>query len=190
MTKRELRKKYLEKRKALSEAAYLQLNRQLCENFFLSIELSFIRVLHTFIPITKNKEVDTWLLIDRIRREFPHIKISVPRVNNETETLENFYFEGIHQLTSTSWGIQEPAQGALTNSNEIDLVLVPLLTFDERGHRVGYGKGYYDRFLATCSSHCQKVGLSLFDPIEKIIDIEPSDHKLDKVITPTQVYQF
>ncbi len=189
MTKQELRKIYLKKRQALSEAEYSQLSFQLYQNFFANIELSFIKVLHTFLPITSKKEPDTWLIIDRIRREYPHIRISIPKVNNRTEELENFYFEGLHQLATNEWGIQEPKQGIPTEPEKIDMVLVPLLVFDEHGHRIGYGKGYYDRFLKLCSAKIQKIGLSFFPSIEKI-PTDENDIKLDGIITPAQYRVF
>ena len=190
MTKQELRQHYLQKRQALSEAQYAQLNFQLYQNFFSAIDLSFVKVLHTFLSILSKKEVDTWLIIDRIRREYPHIRISIPKVNGKTGELENFYFEGLHQLATNEWGIQEPKQGTPTESEKIDLVLVPLLAFDQFGHRVGYGKGYYDKFLIKCRSDCKKIGLSLFTVEDKIADTNNSDIALDQCITPTQIINF
>lgn len=190
MTKQELRKTYLKKRQNLSEAEYGQLNFQLYQNFFSRIDLSFINVLHTFLPITAKKEVDTWLIIDRIRREFPHIRISIPKVNAQTGVFDSFYLEGLHQLALNEWGIQEPKQGILTEPEKIDLVLIPLLAYDKKGHRVGYGKGFYDKFLATCRPDCKKIGLSLFEAEEKIKDTNEMDIKLDQCITPLSVIIF
>lgn len=189
MTKQELRKIYLEKRQSLSEAEYGQLNFQLYQNFFSAIDLSFIKVLHIFLPIILKKEPDTWLIIDRIRREFPHIRISIPKVNNQKGELENFYFEGLHQLTTNEWGIQEPKQGIPTEPEKIDFVVVPLLAFDKRGYRVGYGKGYYDKFLSQCKPETKKVGISLFPPIE-ILPAQDFDVQLTSCITPTEVFEF
>lgn len=190
MTKAELRKLYLAKRKSVSEAEYLQLNHQLCENFFATVDLSFIKVLHTFIPIEKNREPNTWLIIDRIRREFPHIRLSIPKINTETGGLENFFLEGMHQLVLNTWGILEPKQGIPTEPEKIDMVLVPMLTFDTNGQRVGYGKGFYDRFLATCRPTVKRVGLSLYEPVERIQDIEDHDVPLTYCVTPTQTFSF
>lgn len=190
MTKQELRKIYLQKRQALSEGEYGQLTFQLYQNFFSNIDLSFIRVLHIFLPIASKKEVDTWLIIDRIRREYPHIRISIPKVNNKTGELENFYFEGLHQLATNEWGIQEPKQGIPTEPEKIDVVLVPLLAFDKQGHRVGYGKGYYDKFLITCRPDCKKIGLSLFTAEEKIENVSETDIRLNQCLTPTKAFQF
>ncbi len=190
MIKAELRKIYLQKRKGISAAEFQQFNYKICEQFFSHVDLSFIKVVHTFIPITKNGEVDTWPIIDRIRREFPHTRLSIPRVNTNSNSLENIFFEGLHQLEESKMGIKEPRQGSPTDATKIDLVLVPLLTFDQSGHRVGYGKGYYDKFLACCRNDCQKIGLSFFAPVESIEDVNEQDFKLTACITPEKVYKF
>jgi 5-formyltetrahydrofolate cyclo-ligase len=190
MTKAELRKVYQQKRLVLSEAEYLQLSRQLCDNFFIHVDLSFVNVVHLFIPIEKNREPNTWLFIDRIRREFPHIKLTVPRVNPETKELDNFYFEGLQQLEENAWGILEPGQGIPTPYEKIDMVITPLLAFDTQGQRVGYGKGFYDKLFARCRPNCIRIGLSLFAPVERIDDIRDFDEPLSMVVTPDQLYSF
>lgn len=190
MTKAELRKTYLEKRITITEGEYLQFSQRICDQFFSVIDLSFIKVVHTFLPIITNKEPDTWLMIERIRREFPHIMFSLPRINKKTDSLENIFFEGLHQLEENNWGIQQPKHGVPTPSDKIDLVLVPLLAFDTTGHRVGYGKGYYDRFLASCRKDCLKVGISFFSPVKKIEDTIESDFRLTSCLTPEQFFTF
>ncbi|MBX2964532.1 MAG: 5-formyltetrahydrofolate cyclo-ligase [Cyclobacteriaceae bacterium] len=190
MTKKELRKKYLQQRQSLTENEYLSLNRQLCEQFFANIDLSFVKVVHTFIPVIEKREVDTWLIIDRIRREFPHIRLSIPKVNPQTNQLDNYFFEGLHQLKKNNWGILEPQQGTPTPPEKIDLVLVPLLAFDKQGNRVGYGKGYYDKFLSACRPGCKKTGLSLFEAVNKIDDVHEWDVPLDHCVSPSGIQMF
>jgi 5-formyltetrahydrofolate cyclo-ligase len=190
MNKAELRKIYLQKRLLLSEAEYAQLNFQLYQQFFANIDLSFIKVIHTFLPVASKHEPDTWLIIDRLRREFPHIRISIPKTDSRSNILENFYFEGLHQLVTTSWGIQEPRQGIPTETEKIDLVLVPLLAFDKAGQRVGYGKGFYDRFLKDCKPSCIKAGLSFFEAEEILDNITELDVPLDLCVTPAGIIKF
>lgn len=187
MTKHELRRIYLQKRLNLTEAEYLQLSRQLCEQFFLCIDISFVKVLHIFLPIEKKNEPNTWLIIDRLRREFPNVRLSVPKTNG---TMDNFYFEGLHQLENSTLGIPEPKQGIPTPNEKIDFVLIPLLVFDKNGHRVGYGKGYYDRFLASCRTDCKKIGLSLFEPVDLIEDVTEEDIKMNGCVTPSTFFNF
>jgi 5-formyltetrahydrofolate cyclo-ligase len=182
MTKEQARKLYLQKRITLSDAEFQRLSHKLTDNFFAGVDLSFVKGLHTFLPIEKQKEVNTWLIIDRIKREFPHIKISIPRINNQSSVIENFYFEGIQQLEKNTWGIMEPKQGIPTPTEKIDVVLVPLLAFDRAGNRVGYGRGFYDKFLATLP--CKKIGLSFFPPIQFIEGMSAQDIPIDMAVTP------
>ena len=72
----------------------------------------------------------------------------------------------------------------------MEVIFVPLLAFDKQGDRVGYGGGYYDKFLGDIKNNALKIGLSLFEPIDKILDIEDHDISLDYIITPKRVYNF
>ena len=183
MTKKELRKLYLEKRQDLSEGECASLNLKLYSSFFSSIDLSFIKVLNTYLPIEHHHEPDTWMIVDRVRREFPHVRISIPRVG-PSDSLENIYYEGSHQLEKSKWGIPEPRQGVPTPDEKIDLVIVPLLALDKQGHRVGYGRGFYDRMLQRTRPDCQKIGLSFFSAVDKINDVDEHDVRLNQCITP------
>ena len=71
-----------------------------------------------------------------------------------------------------------------------DYVIVPLLGFDKQGYRIGYGKGFYDRFLSKCSFKTQFIGISIYEPFEVISDVEPSDIKLHACITPDSIFRF
>lgn len=190
MKKNELRKLYLQKRMALSEAEFLELNRKVVEQFFAGIDLSFIKVVHTFLPIEKQREVNTWLIIERIRREFPNIRLSVPRVNNQTASIDSFYYEGIHQLEKNTWDILEPKQGVPTPVEKIDAMLIPLLTVDKHGNRVGYGRGFYDKFLDSCPDTIQRIGLSLFPVVDRVDDVSSYDIPLHWVVTPDEVLKL
>lgn len=190
MTKQELRKIYFQKRLALAADEYRSLSERLCTVLIENINLSTIHVLHTFIPIEKNKEPDTWLIIDRVNKEFPHIKISIPKINDQTALLDNFFYEGADQLEKNTWGILEPKQGKPTPLEKIDVVLVPLLAADEQGHRVGYGRGFYDKFLNQCPASVKKVGLSFFPPVKSISDVNTHDHELTHLVTAEKFYTF
>ncbi len=123
-----------------------------------------------------------------MKKDFPEIRISVPKV--EDNKLINFYFEGEKQLEKNKWEILEPVFGEITPTEKIDLVIVPLLAFDNKGNRVGYGKGFYDGFLSECRSDCEKIGLSYFEPLENFLDIENHDEKITRCIIPTKFYRF
>ena len=88
------------------------------------------------------------------------------------------------------YGIPEPTGGVAVRERDIDIVFIPLLAFDKSGNRVGYGKGYYDRFLSKCRKDVLKIGLSFFPPVDSIEDVDFFDKKLDFCITPERVYAF
>lgn len=190
MTKSELRKAYLEKRRALSPGEVAAMSARIAERFFAEIDLASVRVLHTFIRIPKFNEFDTSNIYFRIWHDRLDITTCSPRIDKGSDELESFAFDQETEFVESSWGIREPAGTETVEPEEIDLVVVPLLCFDENGHRVGYGKGYYDRFLARCRPDCLKVGVSLFPPVETIEDIHSADVPLDICITPDRNYRF
>lgn len=189
MTKAELRKLYRSKRAKLSDDEYREACDSLCSNFFREVDLNDIRVIHTFLPIVKNREPDTMLILGQLLLRYPDIRISVPRVNAD-DSMTGYYYEGSQQIVNSGLGIPEPAGGIPTEPAEIDLILMPLLAFDQQGHRVGYGKGFYDRFLISCRPDCIRAGLSLFPPEEKIDDVAEFDQPMNLAITPERVYRF
>lgn len=180
---------FLEKRMALNEAEYHLLNRKLCDRFFSSVNLSFVKVVHCFLPIIEKKEPDTWLILDRLQREFSHIRIAVPKVNRKSNNLDHFLFEGIGKLKTSNWGVPEPTGNIPMQIEKIDLVLVPLLAFDVTGNRIGYGKGYYDRFLTRCPRNTKRIGISFFGPVDAI-EASADDIRLTSCITPDNFFEF
>jgi 5-formyltetrahydrofolate cyclo-ligase len=134
----------------------------------------------------KHREPDTWLVVDRLRREFPHVRIVLPKVE-PGDQLVHLEFEGLHQLKKNKWGISEPQQGTKIDPKQIDLVIVPLLAANRHGHRLGYGKGFYDRFLSDTRPDCLKIGYSLLDLYVGELPQDVWDAKLTHVITATEV---
>jgi 5-formyltetrahydrofolate cyclo-ligase len=187
MNKQEVRKVFLQKRQSLTEAEWLGLCSKIYNAFFSSVDLSFVKNLHIYLPIEGRKEADTWQIVDKIRREHPHIRLIIPKI--EKGHLSHFYFEGLHQVTTNSWGIPEPKQGVPAEPSKVDMVVAPLLAADKQGNRVGYGKGFYDRFLKECKPACMKIGLSLF-PLLDMIDVDEYDVPLDAVVLPGEYVEF
>ena len=144
-------------------------------------------VYHLFMASEQNKEIDTAHLLSVLQGKDKQIVI--PKILDDY-VLEHYLLFDQTPLKMSHWGIPEPQSGIKINSNQIDVVFVPLLIFDLQGHRIGYGKGYYDRFLAKCRKETIKVGLSYFDPIEKIDDIQSHDIPIDFGITRDRIYEF
>lgn len=190
MLKDELRKIYLARQRQLSESERTEKSRRIADNFFRTFDLSNVRCLHCFLPIEKNKEVDTWLILQKIWRDYPEIQTAVSRVDFQKTTLENIVFSPGMKLVFNRWQILEPVGGDVVEAENIDVVLVPLLAFDKRGFRVGYGRGFYDKFLSLCRADALKVGLSYFPPIEQISDVHEFDVRLDFCIAPEKKLSF
>ena len=145
-----------------------------------------LRFVHTFLSIPKFREVDTAPFISHLRK-FPQIQIAVPRVDLQSkEVTHHLYCES--DLVVSSWGISEPSESSPTLSPEqFDMVLVPMLAFDRFRHRLGYGGGYYDRFLSRVRPDCVTVGLC-FDLgyVESKLPSQSYDGALDMILTESR----
>lgn len=190
MQKALLRKQFLAKRRQCSLEEGQQASTKICRHFFEHFAPQEPLIIHVFLPILKNCEINTWLIIQKIWQEYPDVKIAVPVTNFQTEELEHFLLTPETEVQESSWGIPEPVNGIPVPEEAIDVVLMPLIAFDLKGHRVGYGKGYYDRFLQKCRPDVVKIGLSLFPAVDLISDIHEGDVPLDYCITPDEQYQF
>ena len=189
MRKDELRILYREKRAALSHSDVNRLQDLLLIRFQ-QLPIPFISVLHRFIPADGKNEINPDPLADWLLFSNPGLRQVVPCIKTGTTELSHFLYNDETILALNKWGIPEPQNGQPVNTEEIDMVLIPLLAFDEVGHRVGYGKGYYDRFLANCRPDCIKTGLSFFPAADKITDTNTFDIAMDFCITPDEIYEF
>lgn len=189
MTKHELRKIFKKKRKELSLHSIEKMNDLILINFQ-KINLPFISCVHTYLAALHLGEVDTANIIKYIEFKNPQLEIAVPKVNIHTETMDHYHITEHTELITNAYGIDEPKEGKRIIEKEIDMVLIPLMAFDTKGNRVGYGKGYYDKFLSKCRPGVIKAGLSFFEPVDKIDDINPFDIKMDFCITPQKLYEF
>jgi 5-formyltetrahydrofolate cyclo-ligase len=187
MRKAELRVRYLSAQKSLSPDDRRAKSSAIADRFFDSFDLRTIAVLHSFLPIEKFNEIDTRLILERIWRDYPKIQIVVPRVDFKTNEMANVKFGPDIEVARNSWDIDEPTHDEFVDADEIDMVLVPGVCFDRDGHRIGYGKGFYDRFLARCRADCMKIGLSYFEPVDKIDDSYEGDVALDRVLSTDSV---
>jgi 5-formyltetrahydrofolate cyclo-ligase len=183
MEKSALRKLYLARQKSLDPEQRTAKSNAIAELFFSSFDLTAVNYLHCFISIEKFKEVDTRPIFERLWRDHPRVKTVVPRVDFETGEMMSLGFGPDTELAKNAWQIEEPTHDELVEPGKIDMVLVPGLCFDRLGHRVGYGKGFYDRFLKRCRYNCVRVGLSYFEPVDQIDDVHEGDVRLDAVVT-------
>lgn len=177
MKKAEIRKIVLEQRTELTEKEFRERSQRVIE--FLTPFLTPGKTIASFKAIPHRNEIS----LDSLEGDF-----AFPRVISAAEGTMEMVLAA--EFTSSEWGILEPVGGTVVKPTDFDIVLIPLLAFDKNGQRVGYGKGFYDRYLAACRPYCLKIGISLFDPIDLIEGVESHDIPLDIAICPAKLYDF
>ncbi|WP_435352627.1 5-formyltetrahydrofolate cyclo-ligase [Emticicia sp. SJ17W-69] len=188
MQKENLRKEFLQKRKALTTQEVQGFSKKIHDWFFRSFPVHAYATIHTFLPIKRNNEIDTWLIINTLQKGFA-TDIIISK-SHEDGTMSHYLLTKDTVFEENIWKIPEPVSNIQHPTSDIQLVLIPLLCFDKKGYRVGYGKGYYDRFLADCRPDVLKIGLSIFEPVDEISDVDTFDIPLDYCITPNKIWQF
>lgn len=189
MKKAELRKIYLEKRLQLSEMEYQNLNQKLLQQF-MTLDFEGIMAVHLFLPMLRTKEPDTFLLINFLKTAYPQIKRVFPKADFQHKTLTHFLDDEQLIIAENQFGIPEPISGNQFYIDKNSIVIVPLLAFDLAGNRVGYGGGFYDRFLAECENGTQFIGLSFFEPVKEVSDANEFDVKLQGCILPDAIWNI
>lgn len=187
MTKELLRKSYLEKRQEISPGQLSNFSELIAENLFKSFQFEG-KMVSLFMPIERKKEINTYIILDKLLSF--DASVCIPKANFESIELKHYRYESPEQLELSVFGIPEPKFGKVVQPSKIDVVLVPLICYDKQGHRLGYGKGFYDRFLKKCSSQTIFIGLSLFEPIDEIPDRESTDIPMHFCITPEGKIRF
>lgn len=189
MTKKEARKVFKEKRLSLTVGDRNRFD-DLILIHFQQLQLPDLFYVHTYLAMKEQREIETDHLLHYLEFRNPELKIVIPRMDHTTSELLHIEYDELVDVMKNEWDIHEPVNGNLVDEQLIDLVFVPLLAFDEDGYRVGYGKGFYDKFLAKCRPDVLKVGLSYFEPIPRISDRAQFDIPLNYCVTPQRVYEF
>jgi len=187
MTKKELREKYKLKRQNLSLSQLDDLSISIA-NQVLKLPIWDLSFFHVFLSITAQKEVNTDFILNILAGKDKNIVVS--KSNFETLEMTNFLLTDATRLKINSHNIPEPVDGIEIPNDKIEVVFVPLLAFNAKGHRVGYGKGFYDRFLNNCKKNTIKIGLSFFDHEERFNKNTIHDIPLNYCITPNLIYNF
>jgi len=189
LSKKELRAIYREKRINLDTQEFRELNDRLM-NQVRTLDFARCATIHLFLPIAGNREPDTYAVAQWLRQQYPRIRLVLPRTDDTGNGMTHWLWDGTTTLTLNRWGIPEPHGGVPIAPAQVDAVFVPLLAFDVHGNRVGYGKGFYDRFLGECRPEVLKIGLSLFEPGPVVLDTDAHDILLDACVTPGRVWWF
>jgi len=181
-----LRKKYIALRKSLMDDDVEAMSVKIA-NQSLKLDIWNKIYYHIFLTIAHKKEVNTDYIMHILQGKDKSIVVS--KADFTTCHMHHILLQENTALKISGYGIPEPVSGIEIPPEMMDVVFVPLLAFDENGHRVGYGNGFYDRFLHKCKSDALFIGLSFFAPETKI-DSGETDIPLDFCITPEKIYQF
>lgn len=190
MSKDELRLRLTEQRRALTDLQRERFGSAIVERCLKTLEREKIESLHSYAPISSKKEVDTRQLLKAVWRRWPKIVTAAPRVTG-VGLLESVVVNADTEWREHAWGMPEPIEGEVVPRDyQFDAIIVPTLGFDRHGYRLGYGGGYYDRFLDTQRQAltiglCYQAGF-----VESGLQHEDHDVLLNLVITERATYRF
>ena len=187
MTKNDLRKTYKTLRSNLSAHEMDDYSLAIA-NQLLKLPVWEYSFYHVFLAITEQKEINTDYILNILSGKDKNVLIS--KSDFKTGGMTHFLLTDNTPIKKNKYNIPEPVDGIEIADNKVDVVFIPLLAFDKTGNRVGYGKGFYDRFLAKCKPETIKIGLSFFEAENEITDVFDTDVKLDFCVTPVQIYKF
>ena len=180
-----LRKQYRAKRQALSSKELAAASAKILDSVISqNIVKEGLLMLYFDSPTHRELPMRNWF------EHFENRPLCVPKVVDANGHMEAVLWTKETPLTPNEWGILEPESTAFIDPKTIKTAIVPLLCFDRYGHRVGYGKGYYDSFLARCTKAVKTIGISAFGAVESIEDIRAEDYALTMAITPEKVHLF
>ena len=187
MKKNQARKKYKAFRNKLSNLKIKKLSNQIFQQSLkLKIWNKYTYMLYR--PIKAKKEVDLSGFFKILNSDSKNILY--PKINFKKNIINALLSTNKTKFEINKFGIEEPCDNIIFDPKMIEVVFVPLLSFDIEGNRVGYGAGFYDKFLKECDYNILKIGLSFFEPETRIEDTNASDIKLDYCITPQKVFSF
>lgn len=170
--KKELRKKFINARNNIIKETKFSVAEKVCSlSEYKNAEC-------VFCYVSKKGEADTTLLLERILLDKK--RLLVPRCTDKCGNMEAVEIKALSWLKEGYYGIKEPEKGEVTEKSEIDLCIVPGIAFDEDGYRIGYGGGYYDRFLKDIKAYT--VGICFKELKAESIPKEENDISVNNVI--------
>ncbi|MFB6272607.1 MAG: 5-formyltetrahydrofolate cyclo-ligase [Salinibacter sp.] len=173
-------------RRSLSPSAYRARSSLIVHRALTVPDVAHGQVVHVYWPLPNRGEVDTRPLIGSLRERGADVVLPVvTSFDAETPTLEHRRYEGPTALASNRWGIQEPTGTQRVSPTALDLVLVPAVGADRRGHRLGHGSGYYDAFLQSVT--CPRIALVYKACVVPSLPEAPHDVPMTTLVTEQAV---
>ena len=174
MTKAELRK-HIKQLKALHQDTISTDSERIMQ--LLASDTHFLKAKTVLLYHSLNDEVDTHQFVEEWCKKK---QLLLPVVVGEELVLR--HFQNVDELKTGSFGIAEPTGSLFTDYDQIDFVAVPGMAFDKNGHRLGRGKGFYDRLLPQLTN-AYKAGICFPYQIVDEVPVEPTDITMDGIIT-------
>ncbi len=181
--KKVIRKKLRKKRRDISDTDFSKWSDKIISKLKGQREYKTARIIHAYVSMNDRREVNTHSLIREILHEPKQLVVPVTQFNSGN--LRHFYLESYNKLKRNKWGVLEPEDGEECPVEKIELVIIPMVGGDEQGYRIGYGGGFYDRFLENIT--CPKIGLCFEQNMVDELPTEPFDARLDKIITEKRI---
>lgn len=181
--KQQLREKLLESRSELSEEEYARKSEEIIQLLKEQPEFKKADTIHCYVSIKERNEADTRSLIKELLEQGKRMVVPITDFNDGT--LTSVYLDDFTDLQRNKWGVLEPAKGKEASPADLDLVMVPMVGGDLNKNRIGYGKGFYDRFLQQVS--CPAIGLLFERCLVDMVPTESFDVSLHKLITEKRV---
>lgn len=175
MDKTELRREIRARKRAMTEAEIEERSAKLAQLFFASRAYQNAKTIYGYLPY--NQEVRTVPMLERALKDGK--KVAVPKVYGEE--MKFLYLDDLNAVAKGYAGIPEPIADEPVAHDETALVLMPGLAFDSQGHRIGYGGGFYDKFLAAEPNHPTLALCYEFQMLPKL-DVEDHDIPVDTVL--------
>ncbi|MEM7449572.1 MAG: 5-formyltetrahydrofolate cyclo-ligase [Myxococcota bacterium] len=176
-----LRKKMKAVRRQIPESARRDRERRLYLRLDELDEVQSARSIGAYLAVRSELDLKPWM-----QQQTGNIEFAIPRVVPETGAL-CFHEWNENQVSSGAFGIEEPSQHTpQIDVSTLDVLLVPGLAFDEAGHRIGWGKGYYDRLLSK-PLRAFTVGVSFDFQLVAEVPTLPSDMPVDAIVTGQRV---
>ena len=189
MVKKDIRRIYIDARNNLSGQEINDLTERIVNNFR-TVALQGAQVLLSYYPIPERREFNVAICEQLLQLENENLQVAWPRLLPDNISMQAVPVNKLSVMVENKFNILEPVSKEVIDPQLIDVVFVPLLAFDTKGYRVGYGKGYYDRYLTQCAQDVVKIGFSYFEAIDAIDDVNDYDVPLNYCISPTRVYEF
>lgn len=181
LSKEELRDRARVVRSGLTPDEIRSFSRSICDS--LRSQLNGER--SVMVYVSKPPEVDTMPLI---RHFIDHdIDVIVPIIERETRSLRLSRLDDPGNLVVSTFSVPEPIGNEIpVKGEDLEVIIVPLLAFDRSGHRLGYGAGYYDRFLSSCPQ-AKRIGAAFSCQEIRSVPADANDVAMDIIVTEREI---